>query len=244
MNRDDQDQQHRAPNDRGGGDSDAPDVDQPQRIVEVAQTDGVLLKTGVVNHMEGPSGESVGVTEEDKKRITAEIRPGGSVESEVKTPVRRGEEGTLEVCRILIRRLNADGASWSDPFDRTKASDDVDCEAHDSSARLGIQVVRAREKGFWRKLAQSGEVVESTPVDEAADAMRMAIGEKEDIPPAQRPALLLALDAQDTPGQVLQAVVESFRNRHGQSVQVLGFAAIWVVGPTPDLCHRLDVLPG
>ena len=116
MNRDNQYKQDDASRDPEEEAPGTPDADRPQRIVEVVHTDGVLLKTGVVDHVQGPSGESVGVTEGDTKRITAGIRPGSSVESEVRTPIRRGEEGTLEVCRVLIRRLKAEGANWSDPL--------------------------------------------------------------------------------------------------------------------------------
>ena len=62
------------------------------------------------------------------------------------------------------------------------------------------------------------------------------------IPPRQRMAITLVLDATETPWQAFFHVVEVFKANHLSKVQQLGFSAIWVVAPKPIPPQRLDIL--
>jgi hypothetical protein len=160
----------------------------------------------------------------------------------------QGEEDTLPACRILVRAMNRIGGTWNEPS--PVEADDADCEASNATDRtvepLRIQVVRAIvDSGVWQTSASSGQYERSgADVKELAMLMMDALKKKLDpkkIPPAQRPRLVLALDATRFPALAFDSVVSSFQEQHVAAITGTGFRSIWIVGPTESLTKRLDV---
>jgi hypothetical protein len=154
----------------------------------------------------------------------------------------QGEESTLEVCKLLIQKLNLDGSAWDEPV-QVKGSD-VDCETTDinnPSQRLQIQVVRAiADQELWKYLNTRGTAQESN-VDPSIlrSYIEKAIKKKEK---SARKGLTLVLDATLLPGIALDEVIEVFRDQRSAWASSLGFEGIWLVGPVNELVQRLDQL--
>lgn len=149
-----------------------------------------------------------------------------------------GEADTLETCRRLVRALNAQGATWSSP-----RAGDADVDAVSKGERdelLQVQVVRVpADQDYWRQLSKTASAERTTSITEAADSLFAAIDAKARIPPQQRPALTLVLDANRAPALTFQLVVAEFHARHRSQSASLGFAAIYVIGPDDALVKRL-----
>ncbi len=162
----------------------------------------------------------------------------------------QGEGGNGEVATILIRILNRLGANWGPPADvsaaKDRSTDDVDVEARDGSSVLRIQVTRA-EREIWR---MGGRVRKGNPPvkaelhrspDDAASMLMVAIQDKAKWSrPTQLGSLVLALTVLDSPIFGFSEVLDRFREFYLGTVRTLGFQAVWLVGPTDDLVHRLD----
>jgi hypothetical protein len=160
---------------------------------------------------------------------------------EIRGTSRQGEEGAINVCRILIERLNLAGANWQPPEVPEGPEAGVDCVTRDGTDKLFIQVTRAvSAKSIWQLLNETGCANAKQTIDEAADDLRDAIKRKEVIPLTQRGSIVLALDAIDSSGHALSAVIDSFRRRFGTEITGLGFRAIYIVGPVATLVIRLD----
>jgi hypothetical protein len=155
----------------------------------------------------------------------------------------QGEQDTLTACGILIQRLNAEGATWLPPV---LGEQNADCMSGESSGSnsIRIQVVRAvTEPSFWKELGRHGTLVRSESITTVADAVRKSLALKANavkIPPSQRAGLILALDATRLPAHVLDGTISFLREEHGEWVSRLGFSAVWIVGPSVRLTHRLD----
>lgn len=174
---------------------------------------------------------------------SAEIGKDGSVRIVVSGPVRRGERGNVDVGRILIDRLNRDGARWGEPrcVDRTAREEGgVDCEAEDDQGNhLQIQVTRAdTDKAFFGRQAKEGQADKLyANLDILTDTWREPIKDKAKL--ASRGNIVLALDAAEV-SSTLPDVVGLFRRRHGIWAMQQGFKEIWIVGASWDWTYRLD----
>jgi hypothetical protein len=173
---------------------------------------------------------------------------GSSVSHSYEGKRRPSEADNVDICNILITRLNQDGSNWQNCRNASSGGDEVDCEAYDGPNVLKIQITRSEyDTSFWRNIGTKGTASNVYPsIEDAADALRNVIREKSEkkiVTLSQRSNILLALDATETPSHVLDVVVRSFRERHGQAARSLGFRGIWVVGPFAHLTFRLDVSP-
>jgi hypothetical protein len=154
------------------------------------------------------------------------------------------EEDTLLTCRILVRKWNEDGEAWAEP---TEGQDDVDCRAEstsDSRTVAQIQVVRAIiDPTLWKTLSVSGRVrIEEIRIGKLADWLKESIEKKaKRMPTPRRAQLHIALDATRLPGLGFDDVAGYFLNRYGPWAAALGFASIWLVGPSTRLTWRLDL---
>jgi hypothetical protein len=157
---------------------------------------------------------------------------------------RQGESGTIEVCGILVRRLNKDGFSWESPYDPTadisRREEGIDCEAKDREKVLKVQVTRV-ETDIWKDLSKNQKAGKISKIKCTVENIWNVILRKSNrIPPDQRKDLVLALDAIETPIYALENVVEAFGNKYGAKTTSLGYEAVWMVGPTEELTYRLD----
>jgi hypothetical protein len=168
----------------------------------------------------------------------------GAVDFGFTGPTSIGEEGTLEVGRVLTIVLNAADPGWIAPTAlATEPHIDIYISNTDTARPpMAIQVVRAIvDPTHWKQIALlGGDNQVGVPVQELAAHMRRAIELKvSKIDEAVRPSLVLALNAIDTPAIAFGAVVEEFRTVFGNWAREQHFEAIWLVGPNLNLTHRL-----
>ena len=214
--------------------------------LEINVHEGIHVNDSSVAHIRGDSSEdtneAVRVADSETRSSKADYEDG-KVVSGVQGESPKGEEGAIEVCAELIRRLNVDGTNWGPPHRPAGNEGGVDCESRDGNAILRIQVTRVVAADVWRQLDQdkSVEWVYDGP-NEAADEIRATIESKLDKYGGAQQDTLLALDARDTPAFAFRTVVSSFRKRHGRwALDQFQFQEVWIVGPLGELVHRLDV---
>lgn len=176
------------------------------------------------------------------RMATADVEPDGGVSFSLSGRPPQNEEDSVRACGVLIRAMNQQGGSWSDPVVGTAV--DVDGESHDRSnpaRRLKMQVVRADiDEKTWRDLAQRGRIdVSDTTVDELAARIGAAIALKAALPAATKSDLTLVLDATRLPALGFDSVIAVARRSFGAMLITVGFEAVWLVGPDPLLVHRL-----
>ena len=180
----------------------------------------------------------------DGRAALADRSDGGAFSFSVSGSSPQGEEQTLNVCRLLVKRLNSLGATWGEPSLIELA--DVDCHAIDTENHenvLCVLVVQAvTDPQLWQKLNTQG-FAQVSPTDASALAKQIeaAVKHKEvKIPANARSALTLALDATLVPALAFEHVIEEFHAQYGAWADSLGFADIWLIGPIDDLVQRLD----
>lgn len=184
-----------------------------------------------------------------EKFIATDLNDDGSVGSSTKAPGQTGETGVLNVCSILVQKLNEHGSNWDRPINiaqnDSKKEMGIDCVAKgkmDESIKLEIQVTRATaDKGFWKELSHRMEVSSLTKHEKGAEEIYYSIEKKiASIPQRSRKDIILALDATIAQHLSYEDVVNTFRSKYGQEVQDLGFKAIWIVGTSTKLTWQLD----
>lgn len=110
---------------------------------------------------------------------------------------------------------------------------------------LQMQVVQVvTDSEYHRDRRRHGGVEEEVVEEDLAEDIRASIEKKLDprnLDPKLRPRLTLVLDAMSSVEHAMGAE-KLFHDRHGQWLreQDLAFAAVWLVGPTMGLTHRLD----
>ncbi len=186
--------------------------------------------------------EAIRVADDQGRSSAADVDDKGNIQTSIKGPSPRGEEGALNACALLIERLNLEGSNWSKPSRPVGNDRGIDCESADGEKKLQIQVTRLNDSAMWAALARDGSVKRPNTIDSAADDLRRAISHKEDIPSSIRSEVTLAIDAIDTSAHIVQTVAEQFKKKYGSDVGSLGFHSIWVVGPVVRLVFRLDTL--
>jgi len=154
----------------------------------------------------------------------------------------QGEEDTLSACRILVNKLNNAGGNWNQP---TISEGIVDCQAVDSQRddrKLYIQVVRANvDPELWKTLNREGKIERKGNSTALAEQIKSAIDTKaQKIAAANRPGLVLALDATRLPVLGFDAVFEAFCSKWSPWASTLGFNSVWLVGPDESLTWQLD----
>jgi hypothetical protein len=181
--------------------------------------------------------------------VSADILEGDLVGWTIQGRSRQNEEGNYDVAKILVARLNQDGAKWGE-LECTRQVDarreeGVDCQARYDKSRLCIQITRAETDGrVWKTLAETGTSSAQLSADSAADALHEAIERKaRKTTPEDRLQITLALDATETVSHAFGPVLRSFASRHGNWARELKFNGIWLVGPSVALTSRLDGPP-
>ena len=175
----------------------------------------------------------------DGRVSSADAFPDGKVNDRVEGGGPNRDRSEDRVAARLVERLNQLGENWNRPeLENADARSErgVDCVADDRSGsdKLLIQVT-STEREIWgrrepvhERYAQQSEVVEAIHAAIAAKATR-----------ADR-NIVLALDAIDSPRAAFRSVADAFRKLYGVWAADVGFKAIWLVGPSVGLVHRLD----
>jgi hypothetical protein len=177
---------------------------------------------------------------------SAEWTLSGTLNYQIQGTPPQGEEDTLSACRILVQKWNEDGSKWAEPI---AGQDEVDCQSEstvDPHEYAQIQVVQAiSEPDFFKELAQSTSGCvrrENVGPDRIADSLKIAIRNKsEKYSKSCKAKLCLALNATRLPGLAFDDIVGYFRKHYSQWASSLGFASIWLVGPSIRLTWRLDI---
>ncbi len=204
----------------------------------------VVSGEGVILHLHGPSRDGIRVSDSRGWTAAGDIS-FGVVEAALAGGVpSKGEHLSLETAEFLVRRLNADGATWDQPILlEEKVGRGVDCEAYDTHNRrrhpLRIQVTRpSMPEGFWKGLSLDSKAEVSPGA--AADTARSLWAAIEDKRQAVQRDVVLALNAVRTPWLALPTIVREFRERYGEAASREGWAAVWVVGANETFTERLD----
>ena len=210
--------------------------------VNISETVRVLSHLSALGERDG---EAIGFSESQREgRISgASMESDGTLRVTVLGTSPQGEEDTQAACRVF-ERLNGEAVVYSDVQPGTG---DVDCVSVAASGRdenYNIQVVRALvSPSFWQNLGATGSVRKDMSAFDAVTEIEKSIAVKADdakFPRRSRAALVLALDATRLPGLSFDAIVREFRLARGAWAASLGFKAIWLIGPLPRLCWRLD----
>lgn len=177
------------------------------------------------------------------RQVESDLQPDGSGTLRLSGPPPGREENVPRVGDVLRRRLNADGATWVGVETAIERENGVDCVLRDSAGEaLAVQVVSVHpDPSLWRALRRILRIAARYAPEEAADSARAAIDKKARRHSARdRAGLILALDAIDLPSHAYEPAVWAFRARNGAWATQLGFRAIWLVGPDPELTWQLD----
>lgn len=206
--------------------------------------DNLAIGEEYVIHGNGDGLERIRIADSEGQSVAADDNSNGKIDFSIKGKSRQGETGLIEVCAILIERLNQDGANWSRLVDLNtidgRKEEGVDCESYDGDLVLKMQVTRV-ERGIWRDLSNSGAASKKRDVPELAESIRSAILTKSStIPRDQREELILVLDAFETPDYAFERSVKLFRETYRSEISALKFREVWLVGPTVTMTHRLD----
>lgn len=217
-------------------------IETGKRQIEVEIKEGISLSehASVVKVQEG---KIVGYAESERDGllIHADQISSGEVLSSLTGPPPTGETDTLKVCGILVKSLNAQGATWGSVVPGSGATDcTADCIS-DSKKKLHIQVVRAVScVGLWRELATKSSVQRQQKVEQLAHELSESIRRKSvKYPTPTKETLILALDANRLPEMVLTDVREAATRLTRKARESSGFKEIWVVGPTHELTYEL-----
>jgi hypothetical protein len=202
------------------------------------------MSAEVVAHLRGANGTDAAVRiSADDAAISADALAGTELARSVKAKPRHNEEGTDKVCSLLLAKLNQNGESWKNLRCPEGGASDVDWTAeNDEGDVLKMQVTRAESsKPFWRGIGKGDVMCNLQSENAAMQNLKDAIVAKSSgLPASQKEALLLVLDATETPDLAFAQIVDSFRAYHGKWAKGLGFKSVWIVGPVEDLVHRLD----
>jgi hypothetical protein len=207
-------------------------------IFEVKVQDHVMLELA-------RNGQTVGFSESERDGIsTSADDQGGCVTTTVVGGSPKGEADRLRVSRTLIQKMNQLGESWNDPIEWPEQHSHIDCfatKANDENETLYIQVVRPIDEPWWRELAKAKtNTASGTPEEWAGIILQVAEKKRDRNSPEQRARLILAIDANRLAALTFASVAKSIREKHGDAFASMGFRAIWLVGPSASMTHRLD----
>jgi hypothetical protein len=211
--------------------------------ITVGTGDYAVMGEGLIAHVHGPTRDGIRVSDSRGWTASGDIESGTMSGASATGVPSQNEDLTLETCRILVRRLNRDGATWSEPVELDqRTGSGVDAEARDTgdpSRRLQMQVIRAEVDGeFWKRLQREAHSdLASSTAEEAARRLWTAMQRKR--LHAHRDVMLV-LNAIRTLWLALPQVVGAFRRLHGQDARGIGFAEVWIVGASEAFAERLD----
>jgi hypothetical protein len=195
-----------------------------------------------VANSKGGAEQALRVADEQRS-AAANLTKDSRLTSSLTARPRPGETANAEVCKILIARLNQDGGTWSRcDCGKRKRVDEVDCTAFNADGKeLKMQITRAaQDKTLWTPSGEFCGKDRDQSVNDAVEELRSAIKEKSRLPAVQKADLVLVLDAIETPGHVMDQIVNSFRKNYGTWLKALKFKQVWIVGPNESLTYRLD----
>jgi hypothetical protein len=196
---------------------------------------------------QGDGSEAIRIAREGggDRSASADRHADGSLSETVGGPPPRKGQSEMRVAHLLVESLNRAGESWGSPIScdeerarRGRREDGVDCRCYGPNGTLQIQVTTP-EIQLWAPLHKTGQVSRRSPDNrDLVSAIWTAIEKKKLVDGRQ--GVVLALDATDCPAYSFRSVVAAFQRSYGRSAAVVGYKAIWMVGPSLGLVQRLD----
>ena len=185
----------------------------------------------------------IAFSESEREALTrfAHLREDGTIAWSISGRPPQNEQDSPQVLDLLIAFLNTGSDVWAS-LGKGQADEDFVVERNGKD-RHGVQVTRALSSdSFYRSLAFLRQIQEEgyQPDTAAATMLQAILGKASKIPPAQRPRLILALDAYRVPMFALGVVIDAFRRLHGEQTAALGFYSVYLVGPGIKLVHQLQ----
>jgi len=216
-------------------------MDNPKHIRK-SFVESVTASSRLVAQRLGADGSAnVRVASDSGQTSTADRSADGSALYEISGTSRQNEAGVVEVCNILAERLRADGLSVGVARRASGVERGIDCEIPVDEVLLQVQVTRPATPAFWRTLAVRGSATrELDNADAIADVLALIRAKAAKAAPVDRKAVVLAIDATDTVVHSMDGFVSTLRRLHAADIHAIGFAAVWVIGPTSDSVHRVD----
>lgn len=182
------------------------------------------------------SADAIRIQDDRGPSVEADAH-GAEIWFKTKGPPRQNEVGTLDCCRVLADYLRRDDPAVSEPRLPPGLERGVDAEILTSSGLLSIQVTRPNVGALWHTLSRANEVSDKRDSKQLVEELLSAARKK-----AARLAptgIVLALNAMDTAIHVMGPVRHQLL-AHRSDFAMLGFEAVWLVGPVPELVVRLD----
>ena len=195
----------------------------------------------VARKISSDGSEAIRVVDGQRQSVTADLTSYGEACYEVAGRSRQNEEGVLEICQILARRLRHDNGKVGEPRRATGPERGVDCEIPTPEEILQVQITRPASPDFWQSLNCNATAKRSiSSADAADDLLALVEAKARKTSPSDRAQILLALDATETAVHAMPSVVQTVQERRGSDISRQGFKAVWIVGPSDDLVFRID----
>jgi len=201
--------------------------------------DGRLSFAGRLIAIKNPTttADAIRVSDSLTPSSASEVLVSGAIRGSIAGKPRRNEEGASDCCQVLAERMRQHGIQVVRVQRPPGPESGVDCTLHCPGGTRQVQVTRAAGFALWRELAQSGQANVDTEPCSLSNALLQTTKDK--ARGMVVTGVTLALDATDTPWLSMPPVADAARRMAGDFAS-LGFAEVWLVGPTPDFVWRLD----
>jgi hypothetical protein len=199
----------------------------------------------VVAESNYPDGSREIVTGSHGHRSTTRISGDGAMTHEYEGRAAQGAEDELQACESLMEALKLQGVELVSKFRGSRELDQlgIDARAHTVEGDvIDVQVVQVRDGELLAELGRTRAASSSAGADDLADDLRRRVEQKRDLcPTAERPRLVLVVDAIRAPGYASPAVREALGSSpSAETLRSTGYRAVWLAGPTAALTFRLD----
>ena len=170
------------------------------------------------------------------------VAPSGEATQRYEGERTEGESDVLQVCRNLRGALRRNGVDVLGGFKKPDEDQAVDCEGTSADGdRIEVQVTGVIPSETMKALGTEGRASSQKDKYQLATEVCHAVRSKvESRKPADPSQIILALDAIRSPGHAKRRIVEVLEGESYNIIRSSGFAAVWLVGPTPDSTFLLS----
>jgi hypothetical protein len=194
-----------------------------------------------------PDGSREIVTGSHGHRSMTRISADGAMAHEYEGRAAQGTEDELQACESLMEALKLQGVELVSKFRGSRELDQIGIDARASTVDgdvIDVQVVQVRDDELLAELGRTRAVSSLASIEDLADDVCRRVEQKRDLcPAADRPQMVLLVDAIRAPGYTFPAVREALGSSpRAETLRSTGYRAIWLAGPTAALTFRLDIV--